>query len=81
MKLQQIYSLIRQATEQYHMITAGDKIAVGVSGGKDSIALLYALAGYQKFSPTPFSLVAITVNLGFGIQDFEGIEKLCKKML
>ena len=66
MQLQQLYSKVRQAIDCYAMIEAGDRIALGVSGGKDSLALLYALAGIRKFYPKSFELVAITVNLGYG---------------
>ena len=54
MKIQQLYSYVRRAVDDYHMIEEGDKIAVGVSGGKDSITLLYALAGLRRFYPKKF---------------------------
>ena len=66
MKLQRLLSLTRQALDDYGMIESGDKIAVGLSGGKDSLALLYALKHIQKFYPKSFDLCAITVALGFG---------------
>lgn len=63
--LQKILSRMRKAIEDYHMIKDGDKIAVGVSGGKDSQLLLLALRELQKFLPHKFQLVAITIDLGF----------------
>ena len=80
MKLQQLYSKVRQALDTYHMIEKGDKVALGVSGGKDSLGLLYALAGLRKFYPHPFELVAITVDLGYDGFDLSEIEKLCKEL-
>ena len=65
MKLQQVLSVTRKAIDDYHMIESGDKIAVGISGGKDSLTLLYALHGLMRFYPEPFTLQAITVDLGF----------------
>ena len=65
MKLQQLLSFTRRAVDDYHMIEAGDRIAVGISGGKDSLTMLYALHGLRRFYPFPFELEAITVNLGF----------------
>ena len=65
MKLQRLYSLTRKAIDTYQMIDSGDHIAVGISGGKDSLTLLYALNGIRKFYPQEFSLTAITVDLGF----------------
>lgn len=77
MKLQQLYSLSRQAIDSYNMIDENDKIAIGISGGKDSLTLLYALAGLKKFYPKKFEIVAISINLGFEIQNFDRIKKLC----
>ena len=65
MKLQRLYSLTRQAIDYYHLIEDGDHIAVGISGGKDSLTLLYALQGLKQFQPKQFELSAITVDLGF----------------
>ena len=64
MKLQRLLSLIRQAVDQYEMIEEGDHIAIGISGGKDSLTLLWGLAHLQKFYPKHFSLSAITVDMG-----------------
>ena len=66
MNLQQVLSLTRKAVDDYHMIEPGDRIAVGISGGKDSLTLLYALQGLRRFYPAPFALSAVTVDLGFG---------------
>ncbi len=80
MKLQQVMSYTRRALDDYHMIQSGDKIAVGISGGKDSLALLHALAGLRRFYPEKFELYAVTVDLGFNIQDFSKIEAMCKEL-
>ena len=80
MKLQKLLSYTRQAVDEYKMIQSGDKIAVGISGGKDSLTLLYALSGLQKFYPEPFELVAITVDLGYDGFDLSGIKKLCENL-
>lgn len=80
MKLQKLLSYTRQAVDEYHMIQEGDKIAVGISGGKDSLTLLYALTHLQKFYPHKFSLVAITVDLGYENFDLTGIQALCKEL-
>lgn len=80
MKLQKLYSLTRQAMETYQMIEAGDRIALGLSGGKDSVALLYALTGIKQFYSKPFSLQAIMVNLGFSEMDYSSITALCTKL-
>ena len=72
MKLQQLMSYTRRAIDDYNMIQDGDRIAIGISGGKDSLTLLYALHGLQRYYPTKFDLEAITVDLGH--PDFEGEE-------
>lgn len=80
MKLQQLYSKTRQAIDDYRMIESGDKIAVGLSGGKDSLVLLYALCGLQKFYPIPFTIVAVTIDLGFPGQDYSELSLLCRQL-
>lgn len=80
MKLQKLLSYTRQAVDEYEMIQEGDKIAVGISGGKDSLTLLYALVNLQKFYPKHFDLVAITVDLGYEGFDLTGIQRLCEDL-
>ena len=79
MKLQLLLSLTRQAIDTYHMIEDGDHVAVGLSGGKDSLALLYALHHLQRFYPKKYTLSAITVDLGLGNMQMEPIEALCRE--
>jgi tRNA(Ile)-lysidine synthase TilS/MesJ len=80
MKLQQLLSYTRKALDDYHMIEDGDKIAIGISGGKDSLTLLYALAGLRRFYPKKYELEAITVNMGFKELDFSAVAELCRKL-
>ena len=80
MKLQQVLSVTRKAIDDYHMIEAGDNIAIGISGGKDSLTLLYALSGLRRFYPKQFTLQAITVDLGFENLNLNEITKLCQEM-
>ncbi len=80
MKLQQLLSYTRKAVDTYHMIQPGDKIAIGISGGKDSLTLLYALNGLRRFYPNPFEIVAITVDLGFEGFSTEKIHQLCDEL-
>lgn len=80
MKLQQVLSYVRRAIDDYHMIEEGDKIAVGISGGKDSLTLLYALHGLMRFYPKPFSIHAVTVDLGFDNLNLSGIQELCESL-
>lgn len=80
MKLQKLYSYIRQAINDFEMIEDGDKIAIGVSGGKDSLALLYGLAGIRKIVPEKIEIVAITVDLGYKGFDTSSIQELCKSL-
>ena len=80
MKLQQLLSHTRKAVDEYQMIQEGDHIAVGISGGKDSLTLLYALHGLKRFYPNHFELSAITVDLGYEQCDFTSIKELCREM-
>jgi len=80
MKLQQLMSLMRKAIDEYQMIDSGDKIAVGISGGKDSLTMLYALHGLKRFYPKPFTIEAITVDLGHPGFDLSRIQKLCTEL-
>ena len=65
MQLQQVLSHVRKAVDDYHMIEDGDRIAIGISGGKDSLTLLHALHGLKRFYPEKFEIHAVTVDLGF----------------
>ncbi len=82
MTTQQMLSKLRKGITKYKMIKDGDKIAVGVSGGKDSITLLKLLAEYKRFSPEKFDLLAVTVDLGFNGKetDFSPIKALCDEL-
>ena len=80
MTLQQVLSQVRRAADDYEMIQDGDKIAVGISGGKDSLTLLYALSALRRFYPHPFELHAVTVDLGFENLNLGKIEALCKEL-
>ncbi len=80
MELQRLLSLTRKAVDEYKMIAPGDKIAVGISGGKDSLTLLYALAELRRFYPNKFEVCAVTVDLGFPEFDTTGISELCEKL-
>jgi tRNA(Ile)-lysidine synthase TilS/MesJ len=78
--IQKILSPVRKAVEEYDMIDDGDRIAVGVSGGKDSLTLLCALARLKTFFQKNFSLVAITIDMGFDGSDFSQITELCNDL-
>lgn len=78
--MQHILSLVRKCVEDYHMITPGEKLAVGVSGGKDSVLLLAALSRLRRFYPGGFDLVAITINAGAPGMDFTPIKTLCEEL-
>ncbi len=80
MKLQQLLSFTRKAVDEYEMIQEGDHIAVGISGGKDSLTLLYALHGLKRFYPNKFELSAITVDLGYEEFDLSLVHELCQEL-
>lgn len=79
-ELKRLLSYTRRALDDYEMISDGDKIAVGISGGKDSLALLYSLAELRRFYPKKFELVAITVDMSFPDTEYSSIEAFCKKL-
>ncbi len=80
--MQKLLSHMRAACQQYEMIKEGDRIAIGVSGGKDSVALLAGMANLRRFYPEKFDIVAITLDPRFGNTDgdFSEIEKLCSEL-
>ena len=78
--MKHILSRLRRAVEDYHMIEDGDRIAVGVSGGKDSLVALMAMKQLQRFYPKQFYLEAITIDMGFDNMDFSAIEALCAEL-
>ncbi len=77
--MQHLMGLVRRCADDYNMIAAGDRIAVGVSGGKDSLALLALMAGLQKYYPKPFELEAVTIDMGMGM-DFSPVAAFCEKL-
>ena len=82
--MQHILGLVRRCVEDYHMIEAGETVAVGVSGGKDSLTLLVALAKLREFYPIPFTVEAFTLDMGAAEgrpgMDFSPIAQLCREM-
>jgi len=71
---------VRKAAQDYDMIREGDRIAVGVSGGKDSLTLLVMLKKLQRFYPVHFELEAVTLGMGIGNADFSSVRKLCDEI-
>lgn len=78
--MKQVLGCIRRADQDFSMIQPGDRVAVGVSGGKDSLLLLQAMALYRKFSPNPFELTAITVSMGLEPFDLSGVQAMCERL-
>jgi len=79
-EIKRVLSYVRRAVDDYNMIQNGDKIAVGVSGGKDSLTLLYALAEMRRFYPCKYEICAITIDMGFEGSDFSEVCELCKNL-
>ena len=78
--MKQILSHVRRCVEDYDMIQPGDRVAVGVSGGKDSLTLLAAMARLRRFYPVPFEVHAITVHPGVPEMDFSAVAGLCREL-
>ena len=78
--IKRVLSFVRRALDDYGMIEDGDKIAVGVSAGKDSLTLLCAMAEIRRFYPKKFDLLAITVDMGFEGMDFSPIKRFCEEL-
>jgi len=78
--MQRMLSYIRKAVDEYNMIDEKDKIAVGLSGGKDSITLLMGLKALQRFYPKKFEVIAISVNPGFEFFNSEFLKETCEKI-
>ncbi|MDE7164873.1 MAG: tRNA 2-thiocytidine biosynthesis TtcA family protein [Clostridiales bacterium] len=77
--MQKLLSLTRKCDADFGLIESGDRIAVGLSGGKDSLALLYALSGYKRFCPNPFELCAVVIDAGAGC-DFSTLVPVCEQL-
>ena len=78
--MQKVLSTMRKAIEKYNLIENGDKIAVGVSGGKDSLVLLKALSDFKKFNLFNFEIVAVNIDIYSGNADYSGLQKFCNEL-
>ena len=78
--MQKMMGLMRRCIDDYRMIESGDRIAVGVSGGKDSLTLLTVLAALRAYYPKPFELEALSIDMGLGGMDFAPVERLCREL-
>ena len=78
--MRKLLSLMRKCMKDYQMISPGDRVAVGVSGGKDSLALLRLMAELRDHSPIPFELLAITLDMGYEEMDFSPVADLCHQL-
>ena len=78
--MQKLLGQLRRCIDDYHMISDGDRIAVGVSGGKDSLTLLVLLSELRKYYPKRFELEALSIDMGLGGMDFEPVSRLCRQL-
>lgn len=78
--MQKVLSAMRKAIEKYKLIQDGDKIAIGVSGGKDSLVLLKALNDFKKFGLYKFDIVAVTIDIYSGEVDYSNLKKFCDEI-
>ena len=78
--LNSLTGMVRRCVDDYNMISPGDRIAVGISGGKDSLVLLAALSHLKRYYPAPFELEAITIDAGFEGMDYSGVATLCAEL-
>ncbi len=80
-QMKRVLSYVRRAVDDYNMIEEGDRVAVGISGGKDSLTLLAALAELRRFYPKHFEVVGVTVDMGFpGGTDFSAVQAFCDEL-
>ena len=79
MTMKKVLGCIRKADQEFDMIQDNDKICVGVSGGKDSVLLLYCLSLYKKFADVKFDVVGVHIEMGFPNMDFSEVDAFCKK--
>jgi tRNA 2-thiocytidine biosynthesis protein TtcA len=78
--IRNVLAALRKADRDYSLIDSGDKILVGLSGGKDSLSLLRALSVYGKFAGKKFTVRPVYLDLGFGNADIEGLQKYCASL-
>lgn len=78
--MQKILGYMRKAIDNYNMIEEGDKIAVALSGGKDSVTMLMGLKNLQRFYPKKFDIIAVTINPGFEGFDTDLLKNICKNI-
>ena len=79
-EMKRMLSFVRRAVDDYNMIEDGDRIAVGVSGGKDSLTLLETMAAMRSFYPKKYDIVGITIDMGFEGADYSEIKEYCRRL-
>ena len=78
--MQKLMSQVRKCVRDYAMLQPGDRVAIGVSGGKDSLALLRLMAELRDHSPIPFTIHAVTLDMGYEEMDFSPVAALCARL-